>query len=48
MNYHGPYYKGYARDLRKLKREEAEARNAATPIERRRRTRRNRARRGRA
>ena len=36
MSFHGPQYKGAQRDRRKLKREEAEARNALTPPERRR------------
>jgi hypothetical protein len=39
MSYNGKYHKGYARVLRQLKREEADARNAQTPENRRRKTR---------
>lgn len=34
MTYNGRHGRGYSRTLRELKREEAEARNALTPIER--------------
>ncbi|GIH76157.1 hypothetical protein [Planobispora longispora] len=38
--YHGPHHKGYSKQLKALKRAEAEARAAATPLERMRATRR--------
>lgn len=34
MAFNGRYYKGYMRHIREIKREEAEARNAATSPER--------------
>jgi len=39
MAFHGPQYPGAMRDHRQQLRKEAEARNTATPPERRRRTR---------
>jgi hypothetical protein len=41
--FHGPQGEGAMRALREVKREDAERRNAATPKERRRRTRRQKA-----
>lgn len=39
MSFHGKQYRGAKADLKKVKREEAEARNAQTPDERRKKNR---------